>query len=58
MPRLSKKYPTEKEEYSIRIGISEQDHAKLSRVSIAHGAIGSVEYVARQKSIMELLLKR
>ncbi len=49
MPHLTKKYPTEKEEYSIRIGISEQDHDKLSRVSIAHGAIGSVEYVARRR---------
>ena len=51
-------FPTEKEEYSIRIRINEQDHAKLSRISIAHGAIGSVEYVAKQKSIMELPLKR
>lgn len=51
-------FPTEKEEYSIRMGINEQDHAKLSRISIAHGAIGSVEYVAKQKSIMELLTKR
>ena len=51
-------FPTEKEEYSIRIGIDEQERAKLSRISIAHGAIGRVEYVAKQESIMKLLLKR
>ena len=51
-------FPTEKEEYSIRMGINEQDHAKLSHISMAHGAIGSVEYVAKQKSVMQLLLRR
>ena len=51
-------FPTEKEEYSIRISINNQDYEKLSRISIAHGAIGRVEYVVKQKSIMELLLER